>query len=435
MSFFNALRTKSILRYFKTFFILIILFISFSVLSSLIPDKPVRKNIEKSMKYVENQPNYPHMMIYGDHHRLDYAMDGMITNIIYTIDNKELLKSALLGRCRMHEDPNTTHWKHVAYNIENKTLKPNVNYARYWHGNSFFFRIFYWFTHYNELKWIIYILTSVLIAVFSILLYRETGIVKAIAVMLGLFFVNIYVMQFSMQMSPVLIISVISCFYLIRQLEKGGKNTGLLFFITGSVTAYFDLLTAPVLTLGLPMLLWVELQKEDSDSKKQLISGFKSLLGFGLLWLTGYIASWATKVLITIPFAEFNIISDVVNQFKLRSGSAGISRLSAIEVNFNLLPLVYINILLLAAVIMSIFHFRKAGISKAILFLVIAAMPYLWYFGAADHSYFHYWYTYRIQAISISAVLLAVLSLVDGQKCMENYNRIFRKKGRVKQIL
>ncbi|MBW6489559.1 MAG: hypothetical protein K0B15_00060 [Lentimicrobium sp.] len=428
MSISISQRAKSIITFIKTFFILIIFFTSFSVLSSLIPDKAVRNNIEKSMKYVENQPDYPHMMIYGDHHRLDYAMDGMITNIIYTIDNEELLKSAFLGRCRMNEDPNTTHWKHVVYNIENKNLKPNVNYARYWHGNSFFFRILYWITHYNELKWIIYILTSVLIVLFAILLHRETGTLKAMALLLGLFFVNIYVMQFSMQMSPVLIISIISSFYLVKNLKVGGKKTGLLFFITGSVTAYFDLLTAPVLTLGIPMLLWVELQNEDDSTQKQLISGFKNLVGFGLLWLTGYVASWTMKIIITIPFAEFDIISDVLNQFKLRSGTLGLSRISAIEANFNLLPLVFINILLIIPVILSIFYFRKKGISKAILFLLVAAMPYLWYFGAADHSYFHNWFTYRVQAVSISGVFLAAISLVNRVKLLEHYHKIFRIK-------
>ncbi|HAH57516.1 MAG TPA: hypothetical protein DCL86_05165, partial [Bacteroidales bacterium] len=61
-------------------------------------------------------------------------------------------------------------------------------------------------------------------------------------------------------------------------------------------------------------------------------------------------------------------------------------------------------------------YFNKQGFSKAILFLVVAVLPYIWFFGAANHSFVHYWFTYRIQAITISGVLLAFYSLVDWGK-------------------
>jgi hypothetical protein len=65
---------------------------------------------------------------------------------------------------------------------------------------------------------------------------------------------------------------------------------------------------------------------------------------------------------------------------------------------------------------MSIMSFNKKGISKAILYLLVAALPFVWYFGAANHSYDHNWFTYRIQAISISGVLLAINNLIHWEK-------------------
>ncbi len=61
-----------VLYYLKVFIVLILFFLGFSMLSSLIPDKPVRSNIENSLKYMENQPSYPHMIIEGMNHRPDY---------------------------------------------------------------------------------------------------------------------------------------------------------------------------------------------------------------------------------------------------------------------------------------------------------------------------------------------------------------------------
>ena len=309
MSFSGFSLLQRILLYLKVFVLLVCIFLGFSLLSVLIPDEPVRKNIESSIKDVINQPDYPDLIIKGDHHRLDYAMDGQISNIIYTVDNQEPLKSALLGRCRMQDGSYTSQWKHLSYNIKHNNLKPNVNYARYWHGNSFFFRILYSFTNFNEIKWLIFFITSVLMAAFAMVLYRETGGLKSMAMLAGLFFVNVYIMQFSMQMSPVLIISIIAGLFLISHMKRNRENTGLLFFITGAVTTYFDLLTAPLLTLGLPMLIWVSMIKEEGNLKKDLVFGIQQLLAFGLLWSTGYLGAWVFKVLITIPVADFDIFS------------------------------------------------------------------------------------------------------------------------------
>ena len=426
MSFSGFSRLRRILLYLKVFVLLVCIFLGFSLLSVLIPNEPVRKNIESSIKDVINQPDYPDLIIKGDHHRLDYAMDGQISNIIYTIDNQEPLKSALLGRCRMEDGPYTSQWKHLSYNISHNNLKPNVNYARYWHGNSFFFRIFYSFTNFNEIKWLIFFITSVLMAAFAMLLYRETGGLNAMAMLAGLFFVNVYIMQFSMQMSPVLIISIIAGFFLISRMKRKKGNIGLLFFITGAVTNYFDLLTAPLLTLGFPMLIWVSMNKEEGNLKKDVISGIQQLVGFGLLWSTGYLGAWVFKVLITIPFADFDIFADVKNQFLLRSGSEGINRMSAIEANFNFLPLVFMNLILITLLIFSILYFKKKGITKAILYLAVAFVPYIWFYVTANHSYLHNWFTYRIQAIAISGVFLAFISLIDWERFSERKSRILK---------
>jgi hypothetical protein len=311
----------------------------------------------------------------------------------------------------MEDNVYVSQWQYVKYNTEHNTLKPNVNYARYWHGNSYFFRIFYSFTNYNEIKWIIFLITSVLMVAFAMSLYREMGGLKAMMVLIGLFLTNVYVMQFSMQQSPVLIITIVISLILFKQM-RNKKNPAVLFFVTGAVTTYFDLLTAPLLTLGIPMLIWVSLRNEENKLKEDLISGVRQLILFGTLWLVAYSGAWAIKIAIAIPFADFDLFSDVKNQVMIRAGNAGISRMAAVEANFNFLPLVYINIALLVLLTLSILSFNKKGISKAILFVLISTLPYVWFFGAANHSFDHNWFTYRIQAFSISGILLAFNSLI-----------------------
>lgn len=404
---------KEVLKYLKTFIILILLFFTFSFISSLLPDAPIRKNIEQSIRYVDCLIDYPEPMIDGQKHSLDYAMDGLITNMIYTIDNQEPLKSALMGRSRMQNGKYISQWHNLKYNIHNNTLKPNINYARYWHGNTFFYRYFFLFTNYNELKWIIYLLTSLLISVFTIVLYRRTGVLKTLAILSGLFFVNIYIMQFSMQLSPVLIISLVSGIFLIGRYNKNPDSVFLLFFIIGGVTSYFDLLTAPLLTCGIPALIWISLDAKNTE--KPFWVSFRQLVTMGALWAIGYISLWAIKWGISAPLVDFNLFTDVQQQISLRSQSVNNSRLSAINLNFNQLPLVFINLILLALLVPAIFHFNRKGTKHALLYLSVAFLPFIWYFATANHSSGHFWYTYRILAISISGVMLAFISLVSWE--------------------
>ncbi|MHC1777391.1 MAG: hypothetical protein AB9834_18460 [Lentimicrobium sp.] len=403
--------SKSLILYLRTFIILVFIFFSFSFLSCLLPDKPIRKNVERSVHFFEGISEYPEPMISGKKHGLDYFMDGMILNMIYTTDNREPIKSALLGRSRQQAGPYTTQINQLKYSIANNTLKPNVEYARYWHGNTFFFRIFFVFTEYNELKWFIYFITSLLLVAFTIVLYRDMGGIMTTGLMAGLFIVNIYPMQFSMQLSPVLIISIVSCLILSHKFKYKPETIPMLFFITGAVVSYFDLLTAPLLTLGLPLLLWVSLDtKNDEHSFRHSLY---RLLQFGALWALAYLATWAIKWIITWPLIDYDLFSDVKNQILLRSASVENNRISAIANNFNQLPLVIINLVLILLIILGAFHFNRKGIKAALLFLCVSVIPFIWMIGTANHSYYHFWYTYRILGITVGGVFLAVISLVS----------------------
>jgi O-antigen/teichoic acid export membrane protein len=54
--------------------------------------------------------------------------------------------------------------------------------------------------------------------------------------------------------------------------------------------------------------------------------------------------------------------------------------------------------------------------SALFVLLVVAFIPWVWYLFAANHSYLHNWFTFRAQAVSVAAILLALMQLVDWNK-------------------
>ena len=401
---------RSFVRYLVLLLGVLAFFILFSLASALLPSKPIASNIEHSLKDVLHLPDYPQPLINGSKHSLDYAMDGMITNIIFSINPDKPLQSALL--CRWHineEEPYVSQWNNLAYGIAHQDQLPQVVYGRYWHGNSFLFRFLFLMMDYNEIKWVIYILSSLLLLITTIFLYRRLGLLKAVALLSGLFFVNAYLMQFSIQMSPILFITLAGMMIASKISLAAEKKLFSLFLLLGAASAYFDLLTAPFLTFGMPFLVWfgIALEKKDFSFKK--ISCH--FLITGSLWLLAYAFIWASKWFLVALFTDFHIWKDVGYHLLMRSDTIDSGRMLAVRINFNNLPLVWINLVLLFLLLRAAIRFERKNVCASIFLLVVAIFPYLWFFALANHSYIHHWFTYRIQAFTISAVFLAFLLL------------------------
>ena len=84
--------------------------------------------------------------------------------------------------------------------------------------------------------------------------------------------------------------------------------------------------------------------------------------------------------------------------------------------NLELLPWQFIAIAMLLMVVLVAFRFNAGGWRRAVQLLPIALLPWVWYFLAANHSYLHNWFTFRAQAVSIAAILLALMQFVNWKK-------------------
>ena len=67
-------------------------------------------------------------------------------------------------------------------------------------------------------------------------------------------------------------------------------------------------------------------------------------------------------------------------------------------------------------IVLAVRRFDSRGWTRAALLLVVMLLPYAWYFAAANHSYLHWWFTYRAQGVSVCALLLAVAALIGPRK-------------------
>ena len=136
-------------------------------------------------------------------------------------------------------------------------------------------------------------------------------------------------------------------------------------------------------------------------------------LGASLLWPIGYAATWGAKWLLATLTTPMNVFSDASAQASVRAAVEDYSRWEAVGRNLDLVPWLYVAIAAGVLAFLAVRHFRKEGWRQALLCLAVALAPLAWYLVLANHSYEHYWFTYRSLAITVLGLLLALASLIN----------------------
>ena len=407
---------KTFLRFAIVLFSLIGIYVLVSVLSCIIPNHKINENIERSAKRLKNQGDYPFAIIPKKAYQMDNFTDALILNQIHCIDNQHPYKSFVLPGHLVKWELSKSEC--LIYRIES-LKEPNSFYPRYWHGSTFLFRPLFLIGDFEKVRWILYAITTSLLLFLAIVLSRKTNIVKTLAMMGGLLFANMYVTQFSIQFAPVLILSLLAS-VLVCYHYQNKQYLLMLFFVIGSLTAYLDLLTTPILTLGMPLMVLFMIY-EHQKKNISLVEGLKQITLLSLLWGVAYGFTWMSKWIIATLTSSRNVIEDAIQTFLFRLDPKAyiektFTRWDSVVGNADMLQWVYINIVICVLLVFVVFFFRKEGWRHFVFFMLIAILPYVWFFVVANHSYLHYWFTYRTQAFSISCIFLALLSMVSLEK-------------------
>ena len=395
----------------KTFAILIATYFALATLSCLLPDKSIKAHIADSAKKMVEEGLYPQAIIRMEQCQMDNFTDALIMNQMYNIDRKHPITSAMKmirssEKGRDWDQPGLLLRKVNGENLEEQ------HYARYWHGSTFLFRPLFLVMDFLTLRHILFIVSSLLIVLLLCAYYPKAGLMKTIALALGFLLTYGFVMQFSMQFFPVLALTIIGSLLVVKR--KQSDNSGLLFFVIGSMTCYFDLLTTPLLTLGIPMAVMLSLKREDEFQFKDSIIEISKLT---LLWGGGFAFTFLTKWALASLILGQNIFADAYEVSLYRMEAEEFTRWDAVTKNFDMLNLWMIGIAALVLLLFAIIKRLKINYKKVVLFFIIGLMPYVWYLLLANHSYVHWWFTYRLQAITVVCLLYM---FCDGNSAMKN---------------
>ncbi|MBR1909142.1 MAG: hypothetical protein IJ821_01005, partial [Lachnospiraceae bacterium] len=207
---------------------------------------------------------------------------------------------------------------------------------------------------------------------------------------------------------------------------KNGQSAWLnpLFFITGMATSFADFLTTETLTLLVPLISITWLMRKDSKGSAELT---RRTVILTILWACGYVVMWASKwLLCSVIFSE-NAMQYVTEHVSERLGGyLGLNMwqyiTGAVTKNIGcLFPLgygavggiIFIGLIIFAAYRGYVYNRGSVNGNFVATLVVMAIIPYIRYIVLHNHSYIHYFFTYRAQAATVMAIVLIVWAITE----------------------
>lgn len=202
----------------------------------------------------------------------------------------------------------------------------------------------------------------------------------------------------------------------------------LFFFVVGMIENFFDFLTYPIITLGIPLilLLWMRVRDEKADLKDNLLFTIWSSISWGVGYALTWIAKWGiTTVVLGVRYFIRNLS---VIEYRLNgSEEEPLDRIGTLQKNLKAWLNIRDNgmiswskvVIVIAVIALILLIWKKAKDMKTILaylpMLLVAAYPYIWYLVMSNHSQIHYWYTYRNQVLTLFAGLIFLASILKSK--------------------
>lgn len=397
-------------QYGKVFIILIFSYLLFGFFATITPNALIKKNIQKSVKNFE--VIYPKTIIHGKAFLMDNYTDALILNQVYCLDSNNPINSTLL---LFRYEGASRDVIESLQKVCTQACTPNRTYGRYWHGNTFLTKFLLYWGHYDTIRYFLYVCTSFLFFLCLYLLVKRINLYVAFCFFISYTLTNFFVTQFSIQFAPVQIICLVMSIAIL--LGKDSNRNTIIFFIGGSLVAYFDLLTTPIISLGIPLCIYALLYLLNI---KSFIQQIKQVFFICTKWTIGYAMTWITKWGLATIITNKNIFEDAGLKIAERSQtSEHFTRFEVIAENFKLLPVSYIVVSLIILLFIAIFFYKKGNLKNSFLLLIISTLPYVWIFFVANHSWVHWWFTYRIQVVALFTLFCAIGININFQKIKE----------------
>jgi len=377
-----------------------------------IPKGRMVNNIIRSHALLESEGNYRFWASDITKTQSDNFSDSLMADIAVNPGKGSLLYDAMINAYMGWEDTdNASEW--LLRETGGEPLYPGsvqVVYGRYWHGYLLWMKPLLLFFSIPEMRLFSMAVQFLLFAFVFMLGYRELGFAGVMGLTVCLLALNPLSTILSFHFADIMINVMISSIVIFTHHERLDEKDSwyLLFLMIGVATAFFDLMTYPLVSLGVPLILYLLL------SSKNLKDNFIHVILFSVDWVAGYAGMWISKWLIGTVISGYNLVQDGLATVGYRSGGEVANIRSDypyvlsqnMQAMFTRTLVAGLFLLAVSMIVLLLAGKLKFSVSlnRLIPVLFVGTYPFLWYFVIRNHSIVHVWFTHRALAVAVLAI-------------------------------
>ncbi|MBP5675284.1 hypothetical protein J6W91_03060 [Candidatus Saccharibacteria bacterium] len=307
--------------------------------------------------------------------------------------------------------------------LDGAEFETPAKYNHYWHGYLVFLRPLIRLTDYHYIR-ILNLLAQVALVIIAIrLMVKQKR--KVLILPLLIFYLSMCPLASakSLQFSANFYLTMVSIIAILKMKELKSKKMTFFFLITGILTAFFDLLTFPLIVIGIPLALYLYLRNE-----KDLKKNFCEIVKNGFVWTFGYLGMWAGKWIIGGHDTFMRAMKELFLWTSSKDGPQLIDKWKwSIESNWNNFtnsPAYFLFqafcIVMLTLIVAELYQRKKTLKLKAELkrifitalpFFLIAMFSIAWYCIASGHCSHHSFMTFKTYTILTVSTMFGLLRI------------------------
>lgn len=409
---------KCAVKILKTYVLLLVMFTVAIVAVHTIPSDSIRNSVAKSAGYIDKEGIF--FKVFGfPLFQIDNMTDCMMLNLAVYADDSHPVSASMLNYYG-YNDSGSRGYFNMASDTETLALRGNgsvgdvMMYGRYWHGYQVVLRPLLVFLDYQQIRTLNYVLLFSLMLVLAAMLYSYAGSAVALLFLLSLLAVSFPIVPLAIQFSTCFYIAFVSSIVVLRfpSVVSDRCKLAVLFFVTGALTSYFDFLTTPQITLGLPLIC-------SFISGRVRGSRLRHVVGMCSVWLLGYSLLWTSKwgMAYLLTDSGPDVLETAIGSFILRTSDSvyfggeqmRISQFAGIVLSrlgvagLCLAGLVAAGVLALVAAY--IYRYRR-NLREYDYLLCISAIVPVWYLLLRNHSLQHFFFTWRAIFVTVFGLAL-----------------------------
>ncbi|MCR5147954.1 MAG: hypothetical protein K6C35_03195 [Eubacterium sp.] len=420
---------KTVLVYVIVFAVTLTVLVGALLITAGIPREKIKENVVESADYLMEKSLFHSITGNIDSTRVDRYADAILLGIAWQFGNGRTMETVMWSSYYdRSEEPESADLKHAS----EEDLPANKQYMRYWHGSITLLKPLLLIFNIKQIYIVNAVVLALLTGILLLMLFIHRIYIPAVGLLLGLILTFSYVVPFSLEYTwTFLLMLIFSIVITRREINYKSKWTGLYFLIFGMLTSFMDFLTTELITLFVPLLLLLWFRKNRRcDGVERHMDAWKKALCYSLVWGAGYAFTWISKWVIAGLYLYINPLKYVSEHIEERlGGNVGLSTWTyitrALSRNIkSLMPwqtgetgaVISIAVLLVLSYIMFVYKRNKVDRKYILIYLIIAVIPYIRYVVLHNHSFLHYFFTYRAQIITILALTLIFGELTDRSR-------------------